>query len=207
MKLDIDLSPFWETYSPRKIMYMIKTISFGTIFNEKFKQETNENLLQDISPKKAQKRIFMFVDKENPLASLQFYSQKGEFLFSYPWNCEIEQNRDKTFTPVPCSGLERAISIDEIKACATESGRIAIKTHFTTISTCGLIQENISTCLYDEHGKRLRYRMGDVATSEYPFKHLVTKSGKFKYTDFDMIRKNGDTFVDYVREHSKNNNF
>lgn len=203
MKHKIDLTPFTSNYSPKDIMNMIRSINFGTLFGEDFEKNIKENSLEDISPKKAQERVYMCINKETPLSSVQFYSQEWDLLFTYPWNGEINQNRDKTFSPVPCSGLENAISIDEIKACATESGRIAIKTHFLSISKVGLIQENISTCLYDKNGKRFYYRLGPVATSDYPFKHLVTKPGKFKYTDFDMIRKNGDTFVDYVRENSK----
>ena len=207
----IDLPQKFETISYKKARIMTLQREISLLSRYELSQKIASGAAVCLNPESKGHRVYAYIDNENlcPLAKVQFYDEKGDVMFTYPWNGKCEQLGEnfRLITDIrsPLCGYEEASLIHNLQVTATEKGRVIIKAK--EYGGCAPImpRDFYTFTIYDREGKEERI-CGAVNWTGY----TGTKPGDKGQCDCDdycnswmeAIATDGDKLIDHALEDS-----
>lgn len=209
--LKIDLPMRFESVSYKKAKIMTLQREVALLSRHELSQKIATGAAVCLNPESKGHRVYAYVDKENlcPLAKVQFYDEKGDVMFTYPWNGKCEQVGENykfiTDSHSPLCGYDEASLINSLQVTATDKGRVIIKAK--QYGGCAPIapRDFYTFAIYNREGKEERI-LGAVNWNGY----TGTKPGDKGQSDSDdycnswmeAIATDGDKLIDHALEHT-----
>lgn len=146
-----------------------------------------------LNDRDAKHRVFMYIDKTNPLCFMQIYNENGELQFTFPWNGDKQKWRDKLDLTVLDFNESYDTTIKSMEVVATNEGKLAIKTTSNMLMSVCVVDDYDSITLLDRNGK---VKSGPCLFDKknLPFKDIYDKEGNVDV--MNAVKNHGDKFFD-----------
>ena len=177
---------------------------------QEFAEKVKKGEAVCISPEDADKRVYMYTDKSGlcPQSSVQFYTEEGELMFTYPWNGQTTENIYGGEEMRYFSGLK---DIREVSAFATKKGKVVIHSRGLVKDTQAIVGKELNVLQADgEYVRDVTPQFGIVYYEKSLGKDYVSKDHRLKseYVGncdklFALIYMEGDAFIEHSSEHTR----
>ena len=209
--LNIQLPSRFQKFSYRQARALTFQREISLLSRSELSTKISKGEAICLNPESTGHRVYVYIDNENvcPLAKVHFYDEKGDVMFTYPWDGNCEKHGENytlvTNDHQPLCGLDNSDLIYSLQLTATEKGRIAIRSKEHGGSAPIMPRDFYAFSIYRNTGNEDRI-WGAVNWTGYQGTKPGDK-GESSEPDYcqswmQAIATDGDKLIDHALEHS-----